>query len=274
MRTVLFAFYGRRPNIELQMPYVRRILAQNPDVEFDVWDLSKTREDHEYIRGLTGDRITVRDRFWDGKWFHFNKVWRHYIRPEYSDCLFVKLDDDVVFLETDTFPTFIRAVDENRDSVVSALTINNGASMPLIPGLRDLFETLGIPLLDVHLSAEFAEMSHRWFFDNWRALINQPAHFAPTEEWLSINCVGFDWEMLRWITARIGKRAPNVVAGRSFNPVRDRIGDEGSANMWPRLIHTGFVCSHLTFGPQDKTMDDGLLTELRKQYCGIASEYL
>ena len=123
------------------MLFYRRILDENPDTELHLWDLCRTPEDSEYLQTITGDRITVRTDFagipGGGAW---NAVWNHYTRPEYRHTLFVKADDDVIFWETTGFPGFVQAARNHPGHVISALTVNNGASTPHIPGIQAEFE--------------------------------------------------------------------------------------------------------------------------------------
>lgn len=274
MRNIMFVFGGRQPNIEIALPFYRRILDENPDTELHLWDLARTKADSQYLRSINGDRITIVTNFaGPNPWRSFNKVWLHYSGHQYDDCVFTKLDDDDVFLKVGDYQGFLQAAVDNSDSVVSALTINNGACTPLIPEIWDSFEKLGIPLLDVHLSGAYAELSHRWFFDHWAELINEPARLVPTEDWLSINCLAMSWEVLRRISRLNGSVPPANIAGREFTR-RNRVGDEGAANMLPRLVYTGMVCGHLTFGPQEKRMARGLLDEMRKNYSDVAGKYL
>lgn len=282
MRVIMYAFWGRKANVELQMPYIHRILQEHPEVEFHGWDLARDPKDSAYLRTLKGERITIQTAFYGpvaskGQ----ERVWKHYARPEYQDAVFVKIDDDVVFIETASFGGFVQSAVDNPQHVISALTINNGASTSLLPKVWDMFETLDIPLLDVHLSAEYAENSHRWFFDNWRHLIDQPNTLTPVQTWVSINCIAYRWNLGRQIAALLGTRPPIMIADREYprrNPdgriVRHRVGDEGAVNMFPRYIHQGFVVGHLYFGPQARHMDDALLTELRKHYADVATQYL
>lgn len=272
----MFMFAGRRANLELQLPFLRRILAEHPNVELHIWDLSRTFEDHVYIEHITGERISVfRHLYNHGRkpWQHFNDVWRHYgADRSFADHLFVKIDDDVVFLESERFGGFLSMVDDNRAAVISAKVINNGACTETEPDLWFGWQSLGVPLLDVHTSAEYADMCHRWFFDHWRETINHPLVLTPTSEWLSINMIGFDWRMCYDIARRLEQPSPDTIAGRDFDRKRDVIGDEGAVNMLPRLINEGMVAAHLTFGNQ--VMTDGQLAEYRKMYADIAREYL
>lgn len=270
----MFVFAGRRPNIEIALPFYRRILAENPDSELHIWDLARERSDSAYLRTITGDRITVCTEFaGPNPWRSFNKVWLHYSHTAYSDAVFTKLDDDDLFLEVDDYQGFLAAAEANPDAAISALTINNGACTPHIPEVWEGFEKLGIPLLDVHLSAEYAELSHRWFFDHWAEVTAEPARVISTTDWLSINCMAMSWPVLRKVSRLVGSISPANIAGRTFTR-RNRVGDEGAVNMLDRMIYTGMVCGHLTFGPQEKRMERGVLDEIRKHYADVARQYL
>ena len=41
----MFCFGGRRANMELQLPFVRRILDEHTDVEYHLWNLARNAED-------------------------------------------------------------------------------------------------------------------------------------------------------------------------------------------------------------------------------------
>lgn len=271
---VMFVFGGRKPNVELQMPFVHRILDEHPDLEFHIWNLARDSDDAEYLSSLSGDRITVRNDFYGGSpWKHFNSVFAHYARPEYSEKLFVKLDDDVIFIETDRFGAFLEAIRDHPDSVVSAMTINNGACLSEVPPLWRKFLRMGIPRLDVHLHAAFAEVAHQHFFDHADDILDQPLQLVPTEEWLSINMIGYDHQMAIEIASKLGHPSPAHIAGRNFR-AKNSIGDEGRVNMLPRKILVGFTVGHLYFGPQAQQLRDDQLDGLRKQYAELGQQYL
>lgn len=269
-RVIMFVFAGRRPNMELQLPFIRRILDEHPTVEYHVWNLCRSAEDAAYVRSIEGDRITVRDDFYD-KMPGWNHVFWHYGNPEYQDALFVKLDDDVVFLETDGFSAFTDAIVEHPDAVVSAKVVNNGACTPLIPPLWERFERMGIPLLDVHMSNAYSEYAHTWFIDHADELLGQPVKLIPTEDWLSINAIGYSWLTGRRIGAMLDRPVSGIIAGRHF-PQGARMGDEGRCNMLRRYIVQGFTVGHLTFGPQAPSAEQ--LDRWRSGYQELATRYL
>lgn len=275
MRVILFCFAGREANMRLQLPYVRRILAENPDVEYHVWNLSRNVNDDAYLRFITGERIIVHHELYGpDPWRRFDDVYRYYARPEFADTLFVKIDDDVVFIETDKFVKFVNLVAAQPHSVVSAQVVNNGACTPLEPGLHRLFSQMGIPLLDVHLHSRFAMASHRYFFDHADEMFDRPVQLVPIhEDWLSINLIGYTSAVAQRIGRDLGAPSPTFIAGRTFS-VRGKLGDEGLVNTLPRLVARGFTACHLTFGPQEKYLSGADLDVLRQGYAEISEKYL
>lgn len=259
--------------MELQLPFLRRILAENPAAELDIWNLARNKSDAAYVDSIAGDRITVRtDFFVHAHRLGWNKVYKFYDHPSYVDTVFVKLDDDVVFLETPRFPTFIDAILAHPDHVISANVINNGACTPLTPGLWENYEKLRIKLLDVHKSNQFAVNSHTYFFQHHHELLDQPVTLVPTKDWISINAVGYTYTTAQKLAAIVGKVPhPPLIAGRRF-PAPWGLGDEGAVNMCPRIIMGGFTACHLTFGPQEPTPEQ--LLHWRTEYADIAEDYL
>ncbi len=272
---VMFVFAGREPNMQLQLPYVRRILRDHPNVEFHIWNLARNKSDNEFIRSVDGTGIRViNDLYGANPWSRFNAVYQFYADDCFKDTLFVKTDDDVVFIDTERFGDFVDAVDQNRQSVISAQVINNGACTFLDSKLWNRYEQLRIPLLDVHKYKKYAEMCHEHTFENWREMVKQPLSLVPTADWLSINFIGYDWDMGARIANRLGKPSPRHIAGREFSPARDVMGDEGMVNTLPRLILKGMLACHLYFGPQAQQMPDSTLNSLRKRYATLSQGYL
>jgi hypothetical protein len=270
---IMFAFWGRRANVELQLPFIERILDENPNVEFHGWNLANDRDDREWLHKLRGrERFVVRNDLASPRGQHrINQVWQHYTASVFAETMFVKIDDDVVFMQADRFAEFIAAIEGHSDAVVSALTVNNGACTPLLLELWKDFVSLNIPLLDVHKSNEYAEAAHAFFFNHWHELLSEPVKMVPTEEWVSINCIGMTSQVLGQISSLIGKPSPRLVAGREWT-ARTRMGDEGAANLLPRHILRGFAVAHLGFGPQKVSGEQAALW--RQRYGEIAGEYL
>lgn len=265
-------FAGRRANLDVNLPMIRRIVAENPQVQCHIWDLARNEVDSDYLKTISGDRIEVKQQYGGPLASrHMNKVWTYYTDVKFQGSLFVKVDDDVVFIETEKFGDFVDAVDANPAAILTAEVVNNGACTRFMPELWSDFRSLAIPLLDVHESNEYAQLAHGFMAKNWRELVARPTTLVDTEDWLSINFIGMHWNMLDRMALRLGRRAPDVIAGRRWK-TGSRIGDEGAANMFPRKVMSGFTVGHLGFGPQELTPEQE--DHWRAQYALIGREYL
>lgn len=294
MKTIIFVFGGRREHIELQLPYIRRILASHSQTEYHIWDLARHDADHRWLQTIKGDRITVRTDFYGHGTSGFNEVLKHYTADEYEDCLFVKLDDDVVFLDADRFDAFIAAIDANRHGIISAKVINNGACTPLEPALYDKLREIpyevryrgvyrpqaeSLPLSQVHRSRTFAQACHEYFFRNWRQLCRQPIELVPTKDWLSINVIGYDWAMGCNIWGLLGRqyfRTDYDEIGTTNVPeeiTEGNLGDEGVVNLLPRAILNGFIACHHSFGPQAARLTNALSFDWHNKYANVSAHY-
>lgn len=276
MRVIMFVMAGRRPNMELQIPLVARILEQHPNVEYHIWNSSRDGADMEWVSTIPCvERMKVINGY--GPMCH-NLAYRHYTEPQYQDCLFVKLDDDIVFIETAHFGAFIAAVDKYRGTIVGANTVNNGASVPLIPGFWKQFQATGMDLLDIHLFAGFADKAHTWFFDHHTEILDQPVELVPTEDWFSVNFIGFDQPTLRYVVDTIGTPQPAYLSGRPMFGWGGHaqepgvFGDEGVFQTLPKMIVVGFTVAHLTYGPQNP--DGARLARWRANYRKLGEVYL
>lgn len=267
-RIIIFVFAGRKPNLELQLPFIRRILEENPNTEYDVWNLARDNGDSKYLQTIQGERITIRNEYRKHS-PGYAQVYNHYTDPQYKGCIFVKLDDDIIFLQTERFPNFVHAIQTHRRAIISANVINNGACTPLEPNLYEKFQRIGVPLLDAHTSTGFAGVAHNYFFNHHTELLAQDINLTPTENWLSINAIGYTWLTGCKIAKLVGTKCePQDVAGRHLH----WLGDEGTANTFPRIIMQGFLACHLTFGPQNLTTTQ--LMPWRNRYAEIGAEYL
>lgn len=260
---ILFVFAGRRPNMELQLRWARRVLELHPQVVYEVWNLARDPADGEWLRTLSGERLVVRNDFAGQKsGWGMHQVWDHYSHRAYQHTLLVKVDDDLVFLDPNRFSVLVDAAQTHPETIVSADVINNGACNQLHPPLR----LLGCGPLQVHASNVCAAAAHEWFLANWEQACAEPMTYMPQRLWCSINAVAMDWRMcvalLRVLNSR---RIPPVIAGHRHG--RRRMGDEGAANLLPRAIATGVMGAHLSFAPQG--VDDDTLDKWRRGYSGV-----
>lgn len=190
----------------------------------------------------------------------------------YRDDVFIKLDDDVLFLETKRLDDLLAPLDQWPNAIVSANVINNAVCAK--HDMRDGTDAYGCgdpsdPRKDrrwwaLHMDASFACLEHDYFIENWRGLTDGTvppiySHTRPGEA-ISINCIAFTHATMRRL-AKMFERP-------------DRLGDEGAVDRLLPRIATTFHAAHLTFGPQDLRLDSAELDTYRKAYAEIAKEYL
>jgi 3-dehydroquinate dehydratase len=263
--------------MELQLPFLHRIAAEHPDVEIHLWNLARIPPDFYYVREIKGPQIAVHNEQYRTRphWMGYKNVYRHYCQEEYRDAVFVKIDDDIVFIQTDRFGDFVDAITANPGAIVSANVVNNGACSRIQPGLAEAFDMTGLPLLDWHKHNAVAAMAHEHFFVHWRDMAAEPVTVHDSDDWLSINMIGCDHDTMRALEAGIGwvEGPPTVIAGRWFGNT-DRRGDEGMANTFPRRIVAGMLAAHLSFAPQAVGDLSQQATAWRGVYRRIAHTYL
>lgn len=235
--------------MELQFRWVNRVLELYPDVSYQVWSMARDSADKTWLASLPSSRRSmIRYDYADLKRAPaYRAVWRRYADdPSYKDTVFVKVDDDVVFLDPDRFRLLVDAARQHPDTIVSADVINNGACNTLHPELDGCH-------LNTHQDNACAEQAHSWFLQNWPELLNSPVKLHPAPFWVSINAVAMTWPTLRALTRQLKKPCPPTIAG--YTHTRATFGDEGAANMLPRLILSGVMAAHLTFEPQEATVE-------------------
>ncbi|MEB3244406.1 MAG: hypothetical protein VKJ06_00255, partial [Vampirovibrionales bacterium] len=66
---ILFCFAGRQSYLELQLPYIIKLLEQYPNIEYHLWNFSRNENDHLYLQTLKEkhDRIILFNEFYEGE---------------------------------------------------------------------------------------------------------------------------------------------------------------------------------------------------------------
>lgn len=184
---------------------------------------------------------------------------------DYADAIFVKCDDDIVFMNLDKLGDFINFRRENpRPFIVSANVVNNGVCAHLqqvsgaIPASLGEFEMppggLGGTLWQ---SAQRATELHDYFLNTPTKRLPLSKPVIEVKERVSINFIAWLGRDLRHMGFR-------------------KLGDEPALSVYlpklldrPTAIYSDFIVSHLSFGPQEDGLDvdrliaayDGLMRE-------------
>jgi hypothetical protein len=133
----VFCPAGRKATLEMQIKYTLKLLEYFDDLiaRYDIWDVAWTEEDSNYIKTLSQLHPKIRVLYTPyvgggnrggqiaSKQFAF--IYSTYYRHEiYNDYIFVKLDDDIVFIDVIMFPFFIQHRVQSDAFLFSANIIN------------------------------------------------------------------------------------------------------------------------------------------------------
>lgn len=295
-RILFVVFAGREANMRVSEPYFDRFLRDYPNAELHLWNLTRNESDNQYVRSRHDPeaRVFVFSDLWpgDNDWpaslcrrkrgrrprrcecvncrpAPYEQVYHAYAdHPEYADAVIIKVDDDVLFFETDRFGDVLAALRAHPNAVVSANVINNVVSAKHDPDLRGVIEEVYAPKTQrdwfmLHADPQYAVTSHEWFLQNWRDVPEFDVVRSLPGERLSINFIAFTYPTLLRMSA-----AMRHLAFR-------RIGDEGTVdqNFLPRIVRS-FTVAHLAFGPQEMGLPAATWDEYRKRYADLSREYL
>lgn len=296
-RIVFFIFAGRKANMEIQRPYIERLLGEYPKSELHLWDLTREESDQIYLRqwAASHERIAFVAGLHPGHPIECAGDWRgpghrrcqcikhkppyedpyRYYRDnpvrgggaDYTDAtVFVKLDDDVLWMDTDRFGEVLSFLETHPAQIASANVINNVVCAKYEPSLREqVLACFAIPSTNpnwdrtwwaLHTSAVFALLSHRWAAEMFE-LGFRPDDREPVQtrfgEAVSINFVAMKYPML-------------CAAADRMDDVENPMGDEGTIDSFLPWIIPNFRVAHLSFGPQEHDLDPETVEAIRKQY--------
>lgn len=291
-KIIIFSFAGRRPYLEIQKHYVLDLLDRYENAEYHLWNFSRNAADNAYLQELAASspRIRIFNQFYEGenpvtdcvkqvgvlctcvkcrvgKW---SEPYRYYAgRRKHWNDLFVKVDDDILFIENDRFGAFLAAIEQTPDGIVSAKVVNNGLCAFIEPPLRDAVVRAGL-LRDAGAaedwwllctSVQFLEMAHGYFLDNRKVLLEQELEVHPLpRSRFSINTIGFNWRVMQEIAGRLRGAGMNDehVISTSFDI----------------QVLQGFLTCHLHYSDQRASLSDERERELLDAYDRLRADYL
>lgn len=258
MRVVCITPAGRQRYMRLLAPYV----LSDPRVdEWQVWVNTLDLGDRTWLARL-GRHAKVRlieapkERPNGG--YTIGQFWP-YCADE--NTIYVRLDDDVVWLERDFFSRLVAVRERNPDPfLVSAMVINNALCTYLLQFTGQLAFTEYLSATCMHpiswRSADFARTLHLWALKSIEAG-NIPFRFGD-------------------FPAALGRLSINAICyfGRDVAPYVDRIGPEEEevvSCVLPTLLHkTNLItseawCAHFAFFTQREELDKSGLLEAYAQ---------
>jgi hypothetical protein len=211
------------------------------------------------------------------KGFYFmdtcEKSWKNYYNyynnEKYNEDIIIKCDDDIVFIDINKLPNFIKFIRDNDYDLVFANTINNGVSayyqqnkFDLVPkSLMDLEYPTGGLCGSLWESGKKAETLHNYFIDNYLTFLNYDYNneIIPIPTRFSINFFGYKGKNWHKISDCYVDDETNL----TINYVKER--------NFNNVLYSDFYVSHLSFFKQVETnINSGdLIDKYHKLYDSI-----
>jgi len=140
MSVILFCPAGRQPVLSIQLRNIKRIIDLPIIHEYHIWNVAWTEEDRAYVSSLESihPKIKVKTTPYSNSSRgnevaskQFSYLFHDYYKHEqYKDYIFIKLDDDVVFIDHVMFEQFIEGRKNSIAFLYSANVINHDCNNP------------------------------------------------------------------------------------------------------------------------------------------------
>jgi len=245
MQTVGITFAGRRDRMSILVSYMTEALHRGILTTWHVWDYTRCEDDAVWLRttvasipGVIIKSPMQKDTYED--------CYASYTPASYDpDTVFVKFDDDIVYVDLEAFEGFI-AFRRSRPDIylLSANVVNNIVCAGIQKYHQGFFKDVAIDAL--HTSSAQATAIHRAFLAGDTPKTADIVMYDPNVI-LNINFVAW-----------LGADLQSVCLCESLRTGRD---EQALASIFPKLFHRPvaiygpFVVSHLSFYTQDPSMD-------------------
>ncbi|WP_328712571.1 hypothetical protein [Nocardia salmonicida] len=183
--------------------------------------------------------------------------------PRYEDAVFLKCDDDIVYIQLDRLADFIRfRIDQQRYFLVTANVVNNNVCayyQQKSGAIPSSLMTLELPpggfRGTLWGSAELANGLHNHFLDHPNAFEQDTTIPISLSERLSINFVSWLGKDLSYMSAISADGDDERILSVDIPSYLKR----------PNCIYPGFVASHLSYYAQEAALDTAaLMSRYRK----------
>lgn len=271
MRRIVVTPAGRKRYLSILRIYIERAKEQGSIDEWHLWLNTNLSADIEYIRSLHNDWVHVIEPEVPVQEVNNNNICHFFPKAAEPDCVYVRLDDDIVYVAPGFFDAIIgfRLANPSpflvygnivNNAIVSHLHQRNG---------RFVYKRLGGYLCSDQSGWNdpiYAEVVHRAFLDDvrrgqlalWKSSFTE-WHCLDYER-VSINCISWLGSTFAAFKGAVGQDEEqwlSVVKPREL----------GAHN----VIFGGAIVAHFAFYTQRRHMDD---TDILDQYRALTQESL
>jgi hypothetical protein len=169
-------FAGRQKYLSILKRYIDRLLSKGLITEVHLWNYTKSSSDSEYLTSLCSNpsyKILTPTTTCTWNW---NDYYDHYANSSYGDDdILVKCDDDIVYIDVDTFERFIGEI-KGKDIFYPNIVNNDVcAYIQSQNGVHDLLKVIDTtkvsraykyPLTEWYTYQENADKIHALFLED------------------------------------------------------------------------------------------------------------
>ena len=229
---VVFICPGGRKNIlSVQLMDMMKILDLDIVFEYHIWNFSWNEEDYNYISNLNTlhDKIKIKYSPYEkssrggevaSKQFAYFLA-EYYNYETYKDCIFVKLDDDICFIDTKWFEKFINGRILSNSFLYSANVVNNNC-----------------------LESQKFNLIHTDFLSRRQEILEKNAEKGietfSSDNRLSINFVSFLGSDLKYINEEFSNGVGSNDEWRLCHCIPKRINRENEICLFMTVVHYSY----------------------------------
>lgn len=314
-KTIFFVFAGRKSYLEILKKYLLLILNNFEEAELHLWNFCRNSSDDKYLRELAVSipRTKIFNQYYQGinnnttctkspgslctcikcRVGLWTEPYKFYASDSsYRNCNFIKIDDDILFLDINKISRFIKLLSHHQSDILTANVINNGIcamlddniskivlDRKLLINVKDRNKNLAIAFSKLRFklkgkayrsrewwklctSTDFLMASHSYFLSNTETITNSPEFLIPVpRSRFSINFIGFSYSLMEQIALAIGKET-------SMND------EEIISSKFSIIMVSDFIACHLHFADQRACLSDQEEYKLLQSYNTLADEII
>lgn len=267
---ILTIFAGREKNLEILLKYTDILFSKNYIKEVHMWNYCRKDVDEQYIKKINKKYVKIFNPNNKKEW---NEYYEYYTIDKFPNSIIIKCDDDIVFMDVNSFGKFIqKRVEDDTHVLMFANIVNNEmcAYVQYLDGIipRDKFGELEYGHANTKLmNGKFASELHNYFIDNhekWISTCIDDIYEIPDKFNLSINFFSIRSKELSFFQ-KICDGNLSVSSPSDESVLLD-------VTRGLNCIYKGFTVCHLGFTMQ---RESGLDEEqLQKRYKQLAYSFL
>ncbi len=280
-KTIFFIFGGRKDRMYVLMHYLEKLLTQKQIDYVHIWNFARSKQDYEWLKNLEDESkgifiFSLKKFYKKMNKLHFQyRSWlsSYCYYKQFKTSLFVKCDDDIVYINTEQFSSFTDKIKnitpDSKHYMVSANVVNNGVcaylqqKRGLIPKSVEVFDfpndnnLLGATTENYWKEGKKSQELHEYFIQNRELFVAKsktlPIELVDIGTRVSINLIGFKQKTIDNMLKHSHYDDEHLLSTELSKFLNKKI-----------MIDMSFVASHLSFYSQAKQDNEKLLVEYKK----------